>query len=92
MEVSYSGTTIAMADIEPFCLEPREERIIIATASPGWAVLPVVLQELMASDRRHGGVQLEVGFGFEDEQAARWVRCSTTLDDKKASRCNVYVT
>ena len=40
MEVAYSGTTIAMADVGPFCIEPRGEKVITATASPGWPALP----------------------------------------------------
>ena len=90
MEVAYSGTTIAMADVGPFCIEPRGEKVITATASPGWPALPAALQERMESDRRHGGVRLEAGFGFQDEQAVRWARCRTTLGDDKASPCNVY--
>lgn len=68
MEVSYSGLNIAMADVEPFCIEPRGEKVITATATTGWSVLPVVLRESMESDRRHGGVHLEVCFSFEDEE------------------------
>lgn len=90
MEVAYSGTTIAITDVEPFCLEPNGEKIITATASPGWLVLPVGIRESMETDRRHGGVQLEVDFGFEDELEVRWARCRTTLDNDSTSQCNIY--
>ena len=94
MEVSYSGTTIAMANVGPSCIEPGGEKVLTATASPGWPVLPAALQERMESDRRHGGVRFGGGlrqFGFQDEQAVRWARCRTTLGDDRASPCNVYL-
>jgi len=75
MEVAYSGMTIAV--------DARGEKLITATASLGWPVLPAFLQERMDSDRRlGGGVQVEVGFAFshDDDGHATWVRCRTTLD------------
>jgi hypothetical protein len=61
MEVIYSGVTITKTDIEPFCIDAKGEKVIVTTTvSLGWPLLPKVFQERMESDRRHGGVHMEV--------------------------------
>lgn len=98
MAVTYSGVTLAMADVEPFCVDPRGEKTIKAAATTkGWPVLPRFFQERMESDRRHGGIPLEVGFSYSNEEQARpyveetwWVRCHTKLDSDQASSCRSH--
>jgi len=51
MEVTYSGVTLAMTDVERFCLDPKREKVITVSASPGWPVLPSAFMEQMETDR-----------------------------------------
>lgn len=99
MEVTYSGVPIAVADVEPFCVDAGGETVITATVSSGWPVLPDVFQERMQSDRRHGGaVPIQVDFSFRnedhahpDKETAWWMRCPTMLDTDVTSSCKSYV-
>ena len=51
MEVTYSGVTLAMTDVERFYLDPKWEKVITIYASPGWPVLPSAFMEQMETDR-----------------------------------------
>ncbi|KAI4987992.1 hypothetical protein ZWY2020_029622 [Hordeum vulgare] len=81
VEVAYSGVVIAKADVAPFCVRGKEDKVIVATVTSGWPALPSDLRERTESDRRHGGVEVEVDLSF----GGMWVRCRTTLDAKHAS-------
>ncbi|KAM3272125.1 hypothetical protein ACQJBY_042364 [Aegilops geniculata] len=81
VEVVYSGVVIAKADVAPFCVPGKGDTVIAATVTAGWPALPRDFRERIESDRRHGGVDVEVDLSFD----WMWVRCRTTLDAKHAS-------
>jgi hypothetical protein len=97
MEVIYSGVTIAKTAIELFCVDVKGEKVIVATTmSLGWPPLPKVFHERMESDRRLGGVHMEVDFIYNNEhhtsmERTWWVRCRTTLDVHKPFPCSSYI-
>jgi len=99
MEVTYSGVTSATPDVQRFCLDPKREKVITLSASPGWPVRPSAFMEQMETDRQNGGIQMEINFGFRKvEQAQPYdqvdmlVRCPATLDaDQPATLCKSYI-
>ncbi|KAF7063429.1 hypothetical protein CFC21_069949 [Triticum aestivum] len=91
VQAVYSGITVAMGHVPPFCVEPKGSIAMTAAASSGWLAMPASLQERIDHDRRNGGVELEVDLSFaNDIKGLVWVRCRAKLDATTTSPCKSF--
>ncbi|KAE8789528.1 hypothetical protein D1007_36333 [Hordeum vulgare] len=91
VQAVYSGITMAVGRVPPFCVDAKGSIAMTATALSGWPALPASLQERIDHDRRNGGVVLEVDLSFaNDIKGLVWVRCRAKLDATSRSTCRSF--
>ncbi|KAL6615141.1 hypothetical protein ACP70R_037411 [Stipagrostis hirtigluma subsp. patula] len=93
VQAAFSGLTIAVGKVAPFCVEPKGSAVIAGTASSAWTALPDDFRERIHRDRRiNGGVEVEVNLSFENEfKGPMWVRCRAMLDaNRQNTPCRTF--
>ncbi|KAG2598240.1 hypothetical protein PVAP13_5KG334807 [Panicum virgatum] len=81
LQAAFSGLTVAVGKVAPFCLEPRAPAVIAGTVSSAWTALPQDFQDRISRGREKGGVELEVNLSFQNKfKGDVWLRCRAMLD------------
>ncbi|KAL6615358.1 hypothetical protein ACP70R_037628 [Stipagrostis hirtigluma subsp. patula] len=92
LQAAFSGMTVAVGKVAPFCVEPRGSAVIAGTASSAWTALPGDFRERIERGRRNGGVELEINLSFENEIIGpTWVRCRAMLDSMHNTPCRRFM-
>ncbi|CAL4963286.1 unnamed protein product [Urochloa decumbens] len=95
LQAAFSGLTVAVGQVAPFCLEPREPAVIAGTAASAWTALPHGFQERIDRGReKSGGLELEVNLSFKNEfKGEMWMRCRAMLDANLLNKtaCTTFI-
>ncbi|KAL6615140.1 hypothetical protein ACP70R_037410 [Stipagrostis hirtigluma subsp. patula] len=92
LQAAFSGMTVAVGHVDPFCVEPKGSAVIAGNASSAWAALPGDFRERIDRGRRNGGVELEINLSFGNEiRGPTWVRCRAMLDSVHNTLCRSFM-
>ncbi|KAE8800815.1 hypothetical protein D1007_23651 [Hordeum vulgare] len=67
VQAVYSGISMAVGHVPPFCVDAKGSIAMTAIALSGWPALPASLQQRIDHDRWNGGVVLEVDLSFVND-------------------------
>nr|CAB3477304.1 unnamed protein product [Digitaria exilis] len=92
LQAAFSGLTVAVGQVAPFCVDPKASAVIDGAASSAWMALAGAFRERIDRGQQEGGVELEIDLGFRNEiKGPMWVRCRTMLDANHKAHCTTFI-